>query len=101
MPVGGGFMSRRFIIVIAVLFLTVVFSPSVSIQAVAAQEETMVGTLVKHGKVFVLETDEGDFIVKGKDLAKMEGKMVEITGTISESDKGDTIDAKSVEEIEE
>ncbi len=94
-------MSRRFIIVIAALFLTVVFSPSVSIKAVAAQEETMVGTLVKHGKVFVLETDEGDFIVKGKDLAKMEGKMVEITGTISESDKGDMIDAKSVEEIEE
>jgi len=48
-----------------------------------------------------LETDEGDYIVKGKDLSKMEGKMVEITGSISESDKGDTIEAKSVEEIEE
>jgi hypothetical protein len=70
-------------------------------KTVAAQEETIVGTLVKHGKTFVLETDEGDYIVKGKDLSKMEGKMVEITGPISESDKGDTIEAKSVEEIEE
>jgi hypothetical protein len=94
-------MPRRLIIFLSVLFLTFVFSTSAPTKAFAAQEETIVGTLVKHGKVFVLETDEGDYIVKGKDLSKMEGKMVEITGTISESDKGDMIEAKSVEEIEE
>lgn len=93
-------MSKRFTILLSVLFFSflLAFSP---IKAVAAQEETIVGTLVKHGSAFVLETDEGDYIVKGKDLSKMVGKMVEITGTISESDKGDTIEAKSVEEIEE
>jgi hypothetical protein len=83
------------------LFSIFVLSPLPHAKSFAAQEETIVGTLVKHGKAFVLETDEGDYIVKGKDLSKMEGKMVEITGTMSESDKGDTIDAKSVEEIEE
>jgi len=94
-------MPRGFVILFAALFLVLAFSPLVPSKAVAAQEETVVGTLVRHGKVFVIETDEGDYIVKGKDLSKMEGKMVEITGTISEGDKGDTIDAKSVEEIEE
>ena len=95
-------MLRRFIILLSALFLIFVLSPfAPNRTASSAQEETIVGTLVKHGKVYVLETDEGDYIVKGKDLAKMEGKMVEITGTISESDKGDTIDAKSIEEIEE
>jgi hypothetical protein len=82
--------------------LVFVFSPFAPTKTTsAAQEEMIVGTVVKHGKVFVIETDEGDYIAKGKDLSKMEGKMVEITGTISESDKGDTIEVKSVEEIEE
>ena len=94
-------MPRRVIILISSLFLIFTVLPPVPAKAAAAQEETIVGTLVKHGKTFVLETDEGDYIVKGKDLSKMEGKMVEITGSISESDKGDTIEAKSVEEIEE
>ena len=94
-------MPKRSIILFLALSLTFAFSLSGTIKAHAAQEETIVGTLVKHGKVFVLETDEGDYLVKGKDLSKMEGKMVEVTGTISETDKGDAIEAKSVEEIEE
>ncbi len=69
--------------------------------ALSAQEETMVGTVVKSGKGYVLETDEGDYIVKGKDLSKMAGKLVEVTGIITESEKGDIIDVKSVEEIQE
>lgn len=94
-------MPRSFIILLSVLFFTFVVLPFAPAKAVAAQEDTLVGTLVRHGNVFVLETDEGDYIVKGKDLAKMEGKLVEITGTISEGAKGDMIDANSVEEIEE
>jgi len=95
-------MLRRFIIVLSALFLAFVLSPLAPTKTIsAAQDEMIVGTVVKHGKVFVIETDEGDYIAKGKDLSKMEGKMVEITGTISESDKGDTIEVKSVEEIEE
>ncbi len=95
-------MLRRFIIVFSALFLIFVFSPFAPAKTTsAAQEEMIVGAVVKHGKVFVIETDEGDYIAKGKDLSKMEGKMVEVTGTISESDKGDTIEVKSVEEIEE
>ena len=94
-------MPRRFIVVFSVILLTFAVLHFAPAKTFAAQDETIVGTLVKHGNVFVLETDEGDYIVKGKDLSKMEGKMVEITGTIIESDKGDTIEAKSVEEIEE
>ncbi len=94
-------MARRSIIVISALLLSLVFAPLVLNSASAAQEEAIVGTVVKHGKQFVIETDEGDYIVKGKDLTSMTGKMVEVTGTISESDKGDIIEVKSVEEIQE
>jgi hypothetical protein len=78
-----------------------IFSPFSPGATSAAQEETIVGTVVKHGKQFVIEADEGDYIVKGKDLSKMVGKMVEVTGIVTESDKGDTIEVKSAEEIEE
>jgi hypothetical protein len=67
----------------------------------AAQEDTIMGTVVKHGKDFVIESDEGDYIAKGKDLSKFVDKLVEVTGTITESEKGNSIQVKSIEEIQE
>ena len=67
----------------------------------AAEEETIAGTVVKTDKGIVIEADDGDYLVKGQDLSKMVGKMVEVTGVITESDKGDSIDVKSFEEIQE
>ncbi len=92
------FIARVLCSTIIIAFLTAVVIPGV---APAAQDETIVGTVVKNGKVFVIEADDGDYIVKGKDLSKMVGKLVEVTGKIIESDKGDVIEAKSVEEIQE
>ncbi len=94
-------MSRRAIILLSALLLTFLFSTIIANNISAAQDETIVGTIVKHGKVFVLEADEGDYVLKGKDLTKMLGKLVEVTGSIVEGDKGDTIQVKSVEEIQE
>ncbi|MEN6437562.1 MAG: hypothetical protein ABFD97_03165 [Syntrophobacter sp.] len=92
------FISRVLCSTIIIAFLVAVIMPVV---APAAQDEVIVGTVVKNGKVFVIEADDGDYIVKGKDLSKMVGKLVEVTGKIIESDKGDVIEAKSVEEIQE
>jgi hypothetical protein len=94
-------MVKSSILASIAIFLALVFLPFAPGTFAAAPEETIVGTVVQHGKVFVIEADEGDYIVKGKDLSKMVGKMVEVTGTISESEKGDTIEVKSAEEIEE
>ena len=66
-----------------------------------AEEETIAGTVVKTDKGIVIEAEDGDYIVKGQDLSKMVGKMIEATGVITESDKGDVIDVKSFEEIQE
>jgi hypothetical protein len=77
------------------------FSAFIPNMVPAAQEETVVGTVVKSGKGFMIEADDGDYIAKGKDLSKMVGKLVEATGTVTEGDKGDSIDIKSVEEIRE
>ena len=59
------------------------------------------GTVVKQGKGFVIETDDGDYIVKGKDVSKLAGKLVEVTGIITGSNKGDIIEVKSIEEIQD
>jgi hypothetical protein len=66
----------------------------------AGKEETIVGSVVKGEKGVVIEAEDGDYLVKGKDLSKMVGKMVEATGIIVESDKGDTIEVKSFEEVQ-
>jgi hypothetical protein len=67
----------------------------------AAQEETIAGTVIKTDKGIIIEAEDGDYLVKGQDLSKMIGKMVEATGIIKESDKGDIIEVKSFEEIQE
>lgn len=66
----------------------------------AGNEETIVGSVVKGEKGIVIEAEDGDYLVKGKDLSKMVGKMVEATGIIVESDKGDTIEVKYFEEVQ-
>ena len=59
------------------------------------------GTVVKQGKGFVIEADDGDYIVKGKDVSKLVGKLVEVTGIVTESGKGDIIEVKSIQELED
>ena len=63
--------------------------------------ETIAGTVVKTDKGLIIEAEDGDYIVKGADLSKMVGKMVEATGIITETDKGDVIEVKTFEEIQE
>ena len=49
----------------------------------------------------MIETDGGDYIVKGKDVSKLVGKLVEVTGIITESNKGDIIEVKSIQELQD
>jgi hypothetical protein len=89
---------------IGALIITFVFSFALAVfvkSAPAKQEETIAGTVVKTDKGIVIEAEDGDYIVKGQDLSKMVGKMIEATGIITEGDKGDVIEVKSYEEIQE
>lgn len=94
--------NRRLILV---LLLSFVFSLAAGLcvksTVIAAEPETIAGTVVKTDKGIIIEAEDGDYLVKGADLSKMVGKMVEATGIITESDKGDVIDVKSFEEIQE
>jgi hypothetical protein len=87
-------------LIIALLF-SFAFVNAVNCAPPAKQEETIAGTVVKTDKGIVIEAEDGDYIVKGQDLSKMVGKMVEVTGIITENDKGDVIEVKSYEEIQE
>jgi hypothetical protein len=93
----------RIVLSIAVfaLLVSMMFSMNVKPVFAAAEEEIIAGTVVKTDKGIIIEADDGDYLVKGQDLSKMVGKLVEITGVITESDKGDTIEVKSFEEIQE
>lgn len=83
------------------VFLAFVFSTCLTGIVAAAEEETLMGYVVKQGKGFVIEADDGDYILKGKDVSKLVGKLVEVTGIITQSNKGDVIEIKSILPIEE
>lgn len=68
--------------------------------AVAADEETISGTIMETDQGIVLSADDGaTFKVEGQDLSDMVGKNVAITGTLTEGESGKTITVISVEEI--
>ncbi len=88
-------------IFVSAVFLAFLFSICIAGIVAAAKAETLMGTVVKHRAGFVIEAEDGDYIVKGKDVSKLVGKLVEVTGIITESSKGDIIEVKSIQEIEE
>ena len=86
---------------LSTIFLAFLSSACMTGIVSAAQEETIMGMVVKSGKRFVIEADDGDYIVTGKDLSKLVGELVLVTGIITESDKGDRIEVRSVEDIQD
>ncbi|MGA7875105.1 MAG: hypothetical protein WCA08_05540 [Desulfoferrobacter sp.] len=81
--------------------LTLLVLVSSSALLAAGQEEVIAGTLVKTDEGIIIEADDGDYLVKGKDLSDMIGKFVEATGYITETDQGYVIEVKKVEELQE
>ncbi|MGA2731941.1 MAG: hypothetical protein ABSG35_04930 [Syntrophobacteraceae bacterium] len=49
----------------------------------------------------MIAADDGDYIVKGKDASKFVGKLIHVTGIITGSNKGDIIQVKSIQKLEE
>ena len=95
-------MTKRIIrILVFAVFLGLLFSTCITEIATAAREETLLGAVVKQGNSFAIEAEDGDYIVKGKDVSKFVGKLVEVTGIITESNKGEIIEVKSIQELEE
>ncbi|MDR3555886.1 MAG: hypothetical protein P4L55_14105 [Syntrophobacteraceae bacterium] len=95
-------MARRITVLLAAFLLLFTFlSAMLLTHAAAAPEQKIFGQLVRHGNVLVLQTDDGDYVVTGMDLTRLEGKIVEITGTVSQSDQGDSILVNSAREVDE
>ena len=92
--------NRKLIIVV----LCVLSIALVSAAMISAQEEketvTITGTVIQADSGLVILTDGGMFSLSGQDLSKMVDKEVEISGTVTESDQGNTINVTSFKEIE-
>ncbi|MGO9019288.1 MAG: hypothetical protein ACLQVJ_13170 [Syntrophobacteraceae bacterium] len=94
-------MVKRIIrIFVFAVFTAFLFSTWIAGNIAASQEETLMGYVVKHGNHFVIEADDGDYIVKGKDVSKLADKLVEATGIISQAGREDIIEVKSIEDIQ-
>lgn len=85
-----------------VMCIVVLWAVCLVTESFAAEElEIIVGTVVKTDEGLILEADDGDYLIKGKDLSDMIDKVVEVTGYISETDKGYVITVKAVDEPQE
>jgi hypothetical protein len=94
-------MAKRIIrIFVFAVFTAFLFSTWTTGNIAASQEETLMGYVVKHGNHFVIEADDGDYIVKGKDVSKLAEKLGEATGIITQAGREDIIEVKSIEDIQ-
>ncbi len=86
--------------IVVLVFSFLMMGPATVSQA-SPEEETIVGVVVKTDKGLIIEAEDGDYAVKGMDLSNAVGKMIEATGVITETEKGDFIEVKSFEELQE
>lgn len=95
-------MARRLTILLASFLLIFTFSSEALLTpASAAGAQRVYGWLIRHGNTLMLQSDDGDYVVTGKDLSRLEGKMVEAIGTVTETDQGATIKVESARAVEE
>ncbi len=88
-------------VILVMVFSLVSFTMMPGVQAFPPLEEAIIGVVVKTDKELLIEAEDGDYFVKGMDLSGAVGKMIEAVGVISETEKGDFIEVKSFEELQE
>jgi hypothetical protein len=92
-------MQKKQLIWKLLVVVTIIGLLSVS-GAMAADEQTVSGTIEKGEAGIVITADDGmTYAVQGKDLSAMVGKSVKATGTLAESESGKTITVVKVVEI--
>jgi len=74
-------------------------SPQVAASA-GAEVAEIDGRLVQTEKGLTLATGTDAYVVAGRDLSDMLGKLVKVTGTIAEAEGGQVIDVMTVTPIE-
>ncbi len=69
-------------------------------QEQAGQTEEVSGTVVKTDEGIALFSDQGNYMVEGKDLSEMIGKNVKVTGTVQENQGQKVINVSSVSVVQ-
>ena len=85
---------------LVLLAVLISFVASVGMAAAGAEKITLKGTVEQSDNGLIIKSEDGKYMLSGEDLSNMVGKTVEVTGTVSESDAGKTINVMSVKEVE-
>lgn len=95
-------MSRRisssFGLVVAFTLVMLVWC---SVLSAAGRGEVITGTVIQTEEGIIIEADDGDYLVEGRDLSDMIGKFVEATGRVTETEEGYVISVEQFEELQE
>ena len=94
-------MAKRTVrIFVSAVFAAFLFSICITGVVRGAREQILMGYVVKQGNQFVIEADDGDYVVKGKDVSKLAEKLVEVTGIITQNNREDIIEVTSIEDVQ-
>ena len=85
---------------LVLLAVLISFVASVGMVVAGAEKITLKGTVEQSDNGLIINAEDGKYMLSGEDLSGMLGKTVEVTGTVSESDAGKTINVMSVKEVE-
>ncbi|MCK8601193.1 hypothetical protein [Desulfoferrobacter suflitae] len=95
-------MSRRisssFGLVIAFTLVMLIWC---SVLSASGRDEVITGTVIQTEEGIIIEADDGDYLVEGRDLSDMIGKFVEATGRVTETEEGYVISVEQFEELQE
>lgn len=94
-------MKPKKLIVVLLSVLILLATASLHSIFAAEEQEVVAGTVIKTDEGIIIEAEDADYLVKGKDLSGMVGKVVEATGIVTETPEGYVIEVKKVEELEE
>ncbi len=85
--------------IIRTILVAVVALLAFTVTPALAMNESLVGAVVKTDQGAALSTDGGEYLFLGKDLTKMIGKTVAVTGNVEEGVLTQTIRVKTVKVI--
>ena len=85
---------------LVLLAVLISFVASVGMVVAGAEKITLKGTVEQSDNGLIINAEDGKYMLSGEDLSGMLGKTVEVSGTVSESDAGKTINVMSVKEVE-
>lgn len=92
----------RLAVAICLVLLLVLAALAAPVCSSAADRQRVLdGMVIRTAQGYVLAADDGDYLLKGRDLSKLAGRLLEVTGVVEEVGSIRIIHVKEFQELQE